>query len=78
MLISNKIEAHLCGAQTVHGEISQANSILKILLPLTQNNLLTDHQTTLMQGFNIKRQITLHNEHHIHMVCCTVANFNNH
>lgn len=53
MLISNKIEAHLCGTQAVHGEISQTISILKIFLPLTQNNLLTDHLTILIQVFRI-------------------------
>ncbi len=52
VLISNKIEAHLCGVQTVHWQTSQAISILKILLPVTQDNLLTDHLRTLIQCFN--------------------------
>lgn len=52
VLISNKIEAHLFGVQTVHWQTSQAISILKILLPVTQDNLLTDHLTTFKQCFN--------------------------
>lgn len=46
MLISNKTEAQLCRVSAVHRHIHQVISILYILLPLTQDQSLTEHPTT--------------------------------
>lgn len=46
MLISNKTEAQLCRVSAVHRHIHQVISILYILLPLIQDQSLTEHPTT--------------------------------
>lgn len=68
MLISNKTEAQLCRVSAVHRHIHQVISILYILLPLIQDQSLTEHPTTSTRLL-ITQSIAVHtNKSHIKTV----------